>query len=533
MASRTLALLAVVILVALTPTVPPIQQAEAAPAAQVTCPTGQYRAEWWNNKTLSGTSSLVRCEAAPINYYVAESASPAPGINGNGPWSVRWQGNFVIAAGSQTFTATTDDGMRVWVDGGSAILNKWFDQPATTYTASKSLSSAATHNVKVEFYQNAYDATAKLSWTGGTATATPTPAATSTATATATQTSTPTAVATATSTPPAATATATLAATVTPTQIVPVAGQTCPQWVHDQYVKLGPDGQPYNKWHPQKDPQFGCYMRHEHGNAPMTATNPDGSAWEPFFGYAAARGGANEPHTGFKNYALEQAGFGGYQWDIVHHFGTGSAGRVCVEFHEVDIAVKRVSDNMIVADLHVLADHGHSVDANGAVYTPVSCPNQGTLAGPPFHGQRQVPLWDQTQYEPWDGDVPAFLTGEMFRFSPNTPSVIMKCVDLTCAVVNSTNELGLAARFITSDTYGIRNATHTGTFYTDSKGSSLLPLDDIHAVRQYILAGLDAGWKVHPPDEQCWYRPSESDPMTCQVGRSDLDNVDNALMFPN
>ena len=37
-------------------------------------------------------------------------------------------------------------------------------------------------------------------------------------------------------------------------QATPVPNETCPAWVHDQYVTTGPDGRIYPTWHPQIDP---------------------------------------------------------------------------------------------------------------------------------------------------------------------------------------------------------------------------------------------------------------------------------------
>ena len=52
-------------------------------------------------------------------------------------------------------------------------------------------------------------------------------------------------------------------ATVDVTQFpAPVAGQLCPDWMHDSHA-----------WHPPVDPASGCYFGHEHGDAPP--------AWAP------------------------------------------------------------------------------------------------------------------------------------------------------------------------------------------------------------------------------------------------------------
>src|SRR5258707_8940848 len=47
-----------------------------------------------------------------------------------------------------------------------------------------------------------------------------------------------------------------------------LAGQKCPDSVHDSYTTIGPDGNVYPTWHPPVDPTFGCWFDHEHGSDP-------------------------------------------------------------------------------------------------------------------------------------------------------------------------------------------------------------------------------------------------------------------------
>lgn len=128
-----------------------------------TCSTAQYLAEYFNNKTLSGPAVVSRCEPSPISYDWG-SGSPAAGV-GADDFSARWTGNFDFQAGAHTFTATSDDGMRVWVDDG-LIIDAWMDQGATTYTATTTLAAGA-HAVRVEYYEHGGGALASLSWAAG------------------------------------------------------------------------------------------------------------------------------------------------------------------------------------------------------------------------------------------------------------------------------------------------------------------------------------------------------------------------------
>ncbi len=126
------------------------------------CSAGQFTAQYFSNMTLTGSAVLTRCEAA-IDYTWGSSGpgSPVP----NDQFSARWTGQFTFTGGATTFTATSDDGIRLWVDG-SLLIDAWIDQSATTYTATRTL-TAGTHAVTVEYYEHLYDAVARVSWTGG------------------------------------------------------------------------------------------------------------------------------------------------------------------------------------------------------------------------------------------------------------------------------------------------------------------------------------------------------------------------------
>jgi hypothetical protein len=123
------------------------------------CPTNQYLAEYYNSIGLSGSPTLTRCEPS-INYSWG-SGGPGNGL-ANDNFSVRWTGNFNFNAGTYTFTARSDDGIRVWLDG-SLIIDAWKDQSPTTYQATRTL-SAGEHSVWVEYYEKGGGAVAQLGW---------------------------------------------------------------------------------------------------------------------------------------------------------------------------------------------------------------------------------------------------------------------------------------------------------------------------------------------------------------------------------
>jgi hypothetical protein len=170
----------------------------------------------------------------------------------------------------------------------------------------------------------------------GAATATPLPTST---TVTATPTVTPL--------PPSPTLSPSPTATATAITTEPTAGQKCPDWLHDQYRATGPDGNSYPTWHPSTH-SSGCWFGHEHGDDPRGA--PALAGRPVLFGYAGAKAGLSEPHSGYKV----------FRWDNVNHpnapshtgsnllmtlhQGTSGAGRFTTVHHSVQVDYINPSD---------------------------------------------------------------------------------------------------------------------------------------------------------------------------------------------
>ena len=131
------------------------------PPPPTTCSDGQYLAEYRNEaQDFTTAPELTRCENAPLNHEWG-TGSPGAGVSADN-FTARYKGAFTFESGDYEFTATTDDGLRVIVDGVT-IIDQWRPQSATTYTATHNF-SAGTHTVVVEYFEAAEAAVAQVSW---------------------------------------------------------------------------------------------------------------------------------------------------------------------------------------------------------------------------------------------------------------------------------------------------------------------------------------------------------------------------------
>lgn len=88
---------------------------------------------------------------------------PLMGI-GADTFSTRWTG-YIVPEFSEnyTFTTKTDDGTRLWVNH-ALVIDKWQDQSATEHEGSLMLQAGVKYPVTLEYYENGWDAFAKLYW---------------------------------------------------------------------------------------------------------------------------------------------------------------------------------------------------------------------------------------------------------------------------------------------------------------------------------------------------------------------------------
>jgi len=118
---------------------------------------GQY----FNNTALSGAPALQRTENVNFDWG---TGSPGPGVNTDS-FSSRWTGVLVVpATGDYRFRTSSDDGVRLWVDG-SRVVNNWTSHPTTVDTSTYiSLTGGERVAITLEHYENTGSADVSLQW---------------------------------------------------------------------------------------------------------------------------------------------------------------------------------------------------------------------------------------------------------------------------------------------------------------------------------------------------------------------------------
>jgi hypothetical protein len=123
-------------------------------------PAGSWRAEYFDNTTLSGPPTLTRDEET-LDFDWGNS-SPEPVTIAPNRFSARWTRTVDFARGSYRFFITADDGARLWV-GDRLVIDAWQTQALRTHTGDLFLPGGP-RQVTVEYYENTGRAVAMLEW---------------------------------------------------------------------------------------------------------------------------------------------------------------------------------------------------------------------------------------------------------------------------------------------------------------------------------------------------------------------------------
>ena len=117
--------------------------------------TGSY----FPNMALTGTP-VTRVDTK-LDFFM--KGSPAVGVPAD-RFSARWTGQIQAAnTEAYTFTTSSDDGVRLWVDG-KLLINNWTTHVVTDNKATINLIAGKKYDIKVEYFENWGYGTLKLKW---------------------------------------------------------------------------------------------------------------------------------------------------------------------------------------------------------------------------------------------------------------------------------------------------------------------------------------------------------------------------------
>lgn len=119
------------------------------------------KGEYFDNETLSGQPKFTRNDSQIAFNW--DTSVPAPNFPRE-HFSVRWTGRIVPEkSGQYTITTTTDDGVRLWLNG-RLVIDDWSEHPPKTIEAKYDVEAGKPIDFKLEYYQGAGQAQCILGW---------------------------------------------------------------------------------------------------------------------------------------------------------------------------------------------------------------------------------------------------------------------------------------------------------------------------------------------------------------------------------
>ncbi len=130
--------------------------------AQGCCPEGyegNWTAQFFNNRDLLGAAVLTRVDQKIDFDWGAGQPDPAVAFDN---FSVRWSRRIHLNAGFYNFVATSDDGVRIYVDD-RLVINQWREMQGQT-TVQGVFIPGGFHDIKVEYFEGLGAARIKFYW---------------------------------------------------------------------------------------------------------------------------------------------------------------------------------------------------------------------------------------------------------------------------------------------------------------------------------------------------------------------------------
>ena len=145
---------------------------QVIPASALYATPNGLLATYFDEKDL--TSPKVTTRVGTLNFALPSNngGSPDPStVVNDGRWSARYAGQVrPDYTGAYTFTATSDDGVRLWVNGVK-LADGWFNHGAIAYSGTIDLVAGQQYDIVVDYYNELSVATAKLAWSNADQTA--------------------------------------------------------------------------------------------------------------------------------------------------------------------------------------------------------------------------------------------------------------------------------------------------------------------------------------------------------------------------
>jgi hypothetical protein len=147
----------------------PVGQAWTSPIAGLTVGvlgsgtglTGDYYGYANGTTNFTGLPTLTQLD--PTIDFNWGTGAPDPSLPVDG-FQIRWHGQVQpIFSELYTFSTTTDDGSRLWVNG-QLLVNRWVNGAATTASGTIQLVAGQKYDILMEYYENTSTASAQLSW---------------------------------------------------------------------------------------------------------------------------------------------------------------------------------------------------------------------------------------------------------------------------------------------------------------------------------------------------------------------------------
>src|SRR5690606_29572196 len=119
-----------------------------------------WTAQFFNNPSLSGDPVLTQTGLNGINFNWG-SGSPAPEVPAD-RFSARFSSAQNFAGGTYEFVVTSDDGVRVTIDG-QIVLDRFYARPRTTDRFTHTLTPGI-HSLVVEYFEEGDQASIEFQW---------------------------------------------------------------------------------------------------------------------------------------------------------------------------------------------------------------------------------------------------------------------------------------------------------------------------------------------------------------------------------